>query len=31
MGIGEGQDDHYNLSLNGDSCIISRDMDQQNY
>ena len=29
MGIGEGQDDHYNLSLNGDSCIISREMDKK--
>ena len=26
--LGEGQDAHYNLSLNGDSCIITREMDK---
>ena len=27
--MGERQDAHYNLSLNGDSCIISREMDKR--
>ena len=27
--MGEGQDAHYNLSLNDDSCTISREMDKR--